>query len=253
MPEDKENIKDKIKDLYKMDTKNEEDIGKQLHEINKFFLKNYKLNIDDTEIIPIETEIYYGIKKENDTEFIFYDGMIHGDPLQKNRFGQIYFHRNKNNRKINHSSGGVDICLSLDEKDLFEGNFPYKNYYLSILLRSILIKKGKEEQFISGVNTIQEYFYYETISKIILDLEEKQNIIKEDKDKYTHEIHSQKRIQNGERKENDKFNNLNSFILGTKNNCYEYLDKSKLKPKTINKIKEERKNKKQIKEGNYGK
>ena len=235
-----EDLKKEIKELYKIDIENKENIGRQLQKINILFLKNYKLRINEIEIIPIQTEIYYGIKKENDKEFIFYDGMIHCDPLQKNRFGQLYFHRYKNKRKICHSSGGVDVCLSLDEEDVSGEVFPYKNYYLSILLRSIfIIEKNKKEQFISGVNTIQEWFYYNEISRIVLELEEKRDIITEDKDKHPYKIYSQKRIQNGERKEKDEFKNLNSFILGTEKNHYEYLEKSKLKTKTINAIKKE--------------
>ena len=131
---------------YLLEIKEENLIAKQLQKINDLFLTQYKLHIyDNIDIIPLETEIYY---HNEDPKNIFKDKMIHKNELQKNRFGQLYFHRykkkdrNDETNTINITRGGVDICIS-------EGN-----YYLSILLRMAIINK----ELISGINKIQQIF-----------------------------------------------------------------------------------------------
>lgn len=216
MPED---IKTEIQYLLKI--KEENLIAKQLQKINDLFLTQYKLHIDNIDIIPLETEIYY--HKDNQA---FEDKMIHKNELQKNRFGQLYFHRykkkdrNDETNTINITRGGVDICISKG------------NYYLSILLRMAIINK----ELISGINKIQQIFYSQISDKKEkreklkgLEKNKKELIIKRNKTNDT--IYHQLRIQSGVYKKGEKYT-LNSIIL-------KYLDYSKLKKK--------------FKEGNYGK
>ena len=205
---------------YLLEIKEENLITKQLQKINDLFLTEYMVKIGNIEIIPLETEIYY----HNDNQQ-FEDKMIHKNELQKSRFGQLYFHRkgfSKNNEIILFPRGGVDICISDN------------NYYLSILLRMVLVNN----ELISGINKIQQIFYKgsnkEDILKWLKKLEErKELIIKRNKTDDT--IYHQLRIQSGVYKDDEKYK-LNSMVL-------KYLDSSKLKDSI----------KKQIKEGNYGK
>ncbi len=145
----KKKFEGKINQLLKQNDR--EEILKQLQKINDLFLTECILEIDNMEIIPIETEIYYDNESKN-----FNDGMIYKDKLQKNRFGKLYFHRYQKNGQINHRDGGVDICLSNKE-----------DFYLSILLRSAYIN-GK---LFTGPNKIQEKFYYDILENRILSLE----------------------------------------------------------------------------------
>ena len=55
MPKD---IEDKIKEEL-LPANSEKNIADKLQEINDLFLTKYKLKVDDIEIIPLETEIYY--------------------------------------------------------------------------------------------------------------------------------------------------------------------------------------------------
>ena len=213
-----ERIKTEIQYLLRIKEKNL--IAKQLQKINDLFLTEYMVKIGDMEIIPLETEIYY----HNDDQ-PFEDKMIHKNELQKNRFGQLYFHRykkkdrNHETNTINIIRGGIDICIS-------EGN-----YYLSILLRMAIINK----ELISGINKIQQIFYSKNSGKEKLKgLENKEKlIIKRNKTNDT--IYHQPRIQAGIYKKDENYK-LNSMIL-------KYLDSSKLKDSI----------KKRIKEVNYGK
>lgn len=215
MPQD---IEEEIKNLLQKETESE--IVAQLIKINDLFLTQYKLKIDNIEIIPLETEIYY----HNDDQ-PFEDKMIHKNELQKNRFGQLYFHRykkkdrNDETNTINITRGGVDICIS-------EGN-----YYLSILLRMAIINK----ELISGINKIQQIFYSQISDKKekrekLKGLENEKGLISK-QNKTNDTIYHQPRIQSGVYKKGEKYT-LNSIIL-------KYLDYSKLK--------------KQFKKANYGK
>lgn len=149
---EEENIDIQIKNLIKKDDFNFNDYFEScsdakeiipiLKTINKYFLKSCEIYIDDLEIYPIETEIYF----VNDW---FHDGMCHMNNLQKQHFGQLYFHRYKNSTTINLCRGGVDLCIS-------DGN-----YYLSILIRSAFINGI----FFSGITKIREKIITNIIRK----------------------------------------------------------------------------------------
>ena len=150
MPKD---IKEQIKVLFNQ--VGEKSIANQLQKLNDLFLTQYKLKIDNIEIIPLETEIYYFNEKHP-----FKDKMIHKTPEQKNNFGKLYFH------KRGGYYGGVDICLSEE------------NYYLSILLRSAIVNSIS----IWGPNRVKRQFYNEAllpieIQEIISKLTNKTNIL----------------------------------------------------------------------------
>ncbi|MBR4508737.1 MAG: hypothetical protein IKP23_04640 [Elusimicrobiaceae bacterium] len=196
-----ENIKKEIEIL--LTKKSEKDIAAQLIKINDLFLTQYKLQIDDMEIIPIETEIYYLNEKQN-----FKDNMVHKYCRQKKHFGQLYFHRFPTRDSINYGQGGVDICISDGE------------YYLSILIRSAIIN---DTQILSGPHKIQKKFYENSPSKKerILELEKKPNVLlKRDKYINTSNIFHQKRIESEDYKEGEIYK-LNSLNLGE---GYKYLD-----------------------------
>lgn len=184
--------------------KSEKDIADQLIKINDLFLTQYKLQIDNMEIIPLETEIYYHNNNQQ-----FKDKMIHCiDGLQKKHFGQLYFHRFPTRDSINYGQGGVDICISDGE------------YYLSILIRSAIIN---DTQILSGPHKIQKKFYENSPSKKerILELEKKPNVLlKRDKYINTSNIFHQKRIESEDYKEGEIYK-LNSLNLGE---GYKYLD-----------------------------
>ena len=207
MPED---IKEKVNQLLK--ETNKEEIAKKLQDINDLFLTEYKLKVDNTEIIPLETEIYY--YNENK---IFEDNMIHKNELQESRFGQLYFHRkgfSKNNEIILFPRGGVDICISDN------------NYYLSILLRSVIKTQDGIENFISGPGKIQQIFYKgfnnEEIRKGLKELENKKEIIiKRNRKVNIANVYHQKRIQGENYKKGENYE-LNSLNLGQE---FEYLKK----------------------------
>ena len=202
MPKD---IINKVKELRKTE---KDKILDKLISINYLFLTEYMLKTDDMEIIPIETEIYY-YDKEN-----FADEMTHKNKDQKNRFGKLYFHN-----KIGYRAG-VDICIS-------EGD-----YFLSILLRSVIIKKESGLNFVSGPNKLRRQFYNEKlpnneIQKIIALLKEKADILsKRNDDIDTTNIHFQERIKD-KMYANDGYL-LNCLNLGRKiGEDYEYLKKIK--------------------------
>lgn len=117
------NIELLLKELLK--TSDKEEQVKILQTINKSFLCQYMLRIDeDLRLYPIEVEAYY----YNETNFP--DKCVHQNDLQKDRFGQLYFHRASKSKDSSflYDRGGFDICLSDSE-----------NYYLGILIRSAWI------------------------------------------------------------------------------------------------------------------
>lgn len=242
MPKD---IEDKIKEEL-LPANSEKNIADKLQEINDLFLTKYKLKVDDIEIIPLETEIYYHNEQQKN---IFKDQMIHKNELQKSRFGKLYFHRYQKNGQINHRDGGVDICLSDGE------------YYLSILLRTVIFDK---DGIISGPNKIQEKFYYDILENRILSLEgeikekvqEKQAnkdnnkiLIKRTNNINADNIYHQKRIRGEDYKKGETYN-LNSLNLG--DTKFEYLNKM-IESKQCFYLKHGEEIKKKFKEGNYGK
>ncbi|MCR5504930.1 MAG: hypothetical protein K6E94_05215, partial [Elusimicrobiaceae bacterium] len=177
-----------------------------LMSINYLFLTKYKLTIDNMEIIPIETEIYY-YDKDN-----FADEMTHKNKDQKDRFGKLYFHNKPGYR------AGVDICIS-------EGD-----YFLSILLRSAIIKKKSESYFVFGPNKLRRQFYDDKLpNNAIALLKEKTKILsKRNDDIDTTNIHFQERIK-GKMYANDGYL-LNCLNLGKKidgEKDYEHLKKIK--------------------------
>ena len=93
----------------------EKQIEKKLQEIGAMLITQYEIRIDNLIIEPLWVEAYYYNKKT------FPDCNTHLNSLQKNRFGQLYFHRT--------GHGGLDICLSTSP-----------NSYLSFLLKATLIK-----------------------------------------------------------------------------------------------------------------
>lgn len=88
-----------------------------LQDINKQFLTEYMLKIDDDFILyPIEVEAYY--YHENN----FPDTCVHKYQWQQNRFGKLYFHRagKKADAAFLYDGGGIDVCLS-NSNDFFLG------------------------------------------------------------------------------------------------------------------------------------
>lgn len=117
------NIELLLKELLK--TSDKEEQAKILQTINKSFLYQYMLKIDeDLRLYPIEVEAYY----YHETNFS--DTCVHKNELQMNRFGKLYFHRASKSEESSflYDRGGFDICLSDSE-----------NYYLGILIRSAWI------------------------------------------------------------------------------------------------------------------
>ena len=88
-------------------------VGK-LQEIGKKLITEYIIVVDRIEIQPLWVEAYYYNINS------FPDCNTHLNEMQKNRFGQLYFHRE--------GRGGFDICLSNSD-----------DYYLSFLLKATLI------------------------------------------------------------------------------------------------------------------
>lgn len=83
-----------------------------LQKTEKLLLTEYLLCLDGHTIEPLWVEAYYY------SEGRFEDENSHKNAMQKNRFGQFYFHRK--------GWGGFDICLSDGE------------YYLSFLIKAFL-------------------------------------------------------------------------------------------------------------------
>lgn len=108
-------MKNKIKEL--LSKTNEEEIVKCLQEINELLLRNYKIQVGDKIIEPLQVEIYYYHPQR------FRDWNVHKSYEQTNNFGKLYFH--------GAGRGGVDICLS-DSYD----------YFLSVLLKTSKIENN---------------------------------------------------------------------------------------------------------------
>lgn len=85
-----------------------------LQNICQKLITDYYIVIENITIEPLWVEAYYYNIKH------FPDCTTHRNDLQKNRFGQLYFHRK--------GRGGLDICLSTSQ-----------DYYLSFLLKATLI------------------------------------------------------------------------------------------------------------------
>ena len=113
-----EEIKRKVEKLVKLDKK--EEIVKRLQEINKLFLTDYMLKLNDLCIYPIEVEAYYHNCDKN-----FCDPFVYLNVSQKNNFGKLYCHRS-----------GMDVCLSDSE-----------NYYFGLLIRAAYIKDEENVMF----------------------------------------------------------------------------------------------------------
>lgn len=94
--------------------KNDEQIVNKLQKIGAKLIREYIIMVGGLTIEPLWVEAYYYNKN------CFPDCNAHLNDLQRNRFGQLYFHRK--------GHGGFDICLSLSE-----------DYYLSYLLKATLI------------------------------------------------------------------------------------------------------------------
>ncbi|MDR2836667.1 MAG: hypothetical protein LBV69_10855, partial [Bacteroidales bacterium] len=107
---DEEELREKITELSACNTT--EQIIQCLQEINKIFLENYDIKINDIVVEPLQVETYYDNEKQN-----FRDKNIHHAPEQKNNFGKLYLHK-----KVR---GGIYICLS-DSDD----------FYLSLLIKT---------------------------------------------------------------------------------------------------------------------
>ena len=125
-----------LKELLK--TSDKEEQLKILQTINKNFLCQYMLRIDeDLRLYPIEVEAYY----YNGTNFP--DKCVHKNELQMKRFGKLYFHRASESKGSSflYDRGGFDICLSDSE-----------NYYLGILIRSAWI--NSEEIPVCGLGLL---------------------------------------------------------------------------------------------------
>lgn len=118
---------------------------KILQEINKLFLTQYMLKIDDDFVLyPIEVEAYY--YQENN----FPDTCVHKYQWQQNRFGKLYFHRagNKVDASFLYDGGGIDVCLS-DSDD----------FWLGILIRGAWINQEETPVCTPGVLTRRVVFH----------------------------------------------------------------------------------------------
>lgn len=146
---------------------------KLLQAINKCFLSEYMLEIDENfKLYPIEVEAYY--YQENN----FPDTCVHKYQWQQNRFGKLYFHRagNKTDASFLFDGGGVDVCLSDSD-----------NFFLGILIRGAWINQEEKPVCTPGVLTRRVIFHIcndDSIKKItgkeanaIRELEENSQII----------------------------------------------------------------------------
>ena len=118
---------------------------KILQEINKLFLTQYMLKIDDDFVLyPIEVEAYY--YQENN----FPDTCVHKYQWQQNRFGKLYFHRagNKPDASFLYDGGGIDVCLSNSD-----------DFWLGILIRGAWINQEETPVCTPGVLTRRVVFY----------------------------------------------------------------------------------------------
>ncbi len=224
----KETIENKNLNDYFKDCSDTKIIIPILQKVNEYFLKNCEIHIDNLTIYPIETEIYF----VNDW---FHDGMCHMNELQKDkvkgkngediiRFGKLYFHRiKKDDKRINWQQGGVDVCISNGD------------YYLSILIRSALVK----DKMISGIKRFREEIIPDIIEikkdkikkneikekeiKEKIENKEKEEVLFKRENKIdTNNIHFQQRIFGDKYAKCSKEFKLNCLNLGEYKNKYKY-------------------------------
>ena len=108
---------DELKVLINEELRNAKDecqVVKALQKIGAKLIKEYVIKVEGIIIEPLWVEAYYYDKR------CFPDCNTHLNDLQRDRCGQLYFHRK--------GRGGLDICLSTS-----------KDYYLSFLLKATLI------------------------------------------------------------------------------------------------------------------
>lgn len=91
-----------------------------LQEIGGLLLTDYVIKIGDITVEPLWVEAYYYDEQK------FPDCNTHMSEKQKNRFGQLYFHKE--------GRGGLDVCLSSGD------------YYLSFLLKATLMCEEFKKQ-----------------------------------------------------------------------------------------------------------
>jgi len=226
MADDLKNFIDsKTKEIFN-NFSNKDCMVSKLQEINKNFITDYKIQINcnkkDLTIIPIETEIYFS--RFSSKKSIKDDGMCHINELQKERFGQLYFHRkgiSKDNKILCANSkttwGGVDVCLSYS-----------KDYCLSILIRSAFINSTTE--LVSGTRNICDKIKdicfdesKEDLQSFFEHLEENKDNIKKRNEKINIDnILSQPRINRDKYYEKVKEYELNCLNLGKYNDEYKY-------------------------------
>lgn len=153
-------LKESIKELETITDKKE--IESKLQLLGEKLINDYYIEVEGIKVEPLWVEAYY----YNETRFA--DCNTHMHDLQKNRFGQLYFHR------IGH--GGFDICLSLSE-----------NYYLSFLLKASLINGKFNRQ-----TDIESSFAEEGKSKETL--ENAENILIKRENSLRHDVKFSKRV-----------------------------------------------------------
>ena len=122
------NVRSVLRDLVQglEHTSEAEAIG-ILQKIGAILIHDCQIQVAGAVIEPLWVEAYY-FRADS-----FPDLNIHRSPLQKNRFGKLYFHRR--------GYGGLDLCLS-DSEEL----------YLSFLLKACLLNGSFQTQ--KGLLTI---------------------------------------------------------------------------------------------------
>lgn len=230
----KETIEKKNLNDYFKDCRDTKIIIPILKKVNEYFIKNCEIHINDLKIYPIETEIYF----VNDW---FHDGMCHMNKLQKERFGQLYFHRRGKGNKILCANpkttwGGVDVCLSSS-----------KDYCLSILIRSAFINGTTE--LVSGTRNICDRIKEnckENLQSFFENLEKNQDnkvrIFKRNDDEQT-KIFSQPRISGKKYYGKTIDYKLNCLNLGEylpKEDNYKYLKEIDIKYSIYTKTKKKK-------------
>lgn len=153
-------FKQKIRDLEKL--QDSKDIECKLKEIERVFLTNYYIKINNVSVYPFEIEIYYFNEKD------FKDVYTHKNKLQK-EFNKIYPH--------NHYGYDLfDYCIALNEKC---------DYYLSLLFRSGFIDDkdtfyDRPSKFGEALkDKLGENIFY-NINEANIKLEKKDNIHESD-------------------------------------------------------------------------
>lgn len=135
---------------------------KILQEINKLFLTQYMLKIDDDFVLyPIEVEAYY-YQKNN-----FPDTCVHKYQWQQNRFGKLYFHRagNKIDASFLYDGGGIDVCLSNSD-----------DFCLGILIRGAWINQEEAPVCTPGVLT-RRVVYHICDDDSIVKITDKERVV----------------------------------------------------------------------------